>query len=77
MPTRVKQSSPDIAAPRSFADMTDAEFAQRNGPAPNWLQRLWADSEARGLDKMTMEEIGAEIEAYRAEKRVARRSDPR
>jgi hypothetical protein len=57
--------------------MTGEEFAQRDGPPPAWLRRLWADAEARGLDKMTMEEIDAEIEAYRAEKRAARRNEPR
>jgi prevent-host-death family protein len=42
--------------------------------APEWLQEAWAGSKKRGLDKLTMGEIDAEIDAYRSEKRVAVRA---
>jgi hypothetical protein len=77
MASHVTASSPAASKPRSLADLTDEEFAQRYGPPPDWLERLWADAEARGLDKMTMEEIDAEIEAYRAEKRATQRNETR
>ena len=35
---------------------------------PDWLQALRDDAKARGLDRMTMEEIDAEIDAARQEK---------
>jgi hypothetical protein len=63
------------AKPKSLADMTDEEFAKFVGPAPGWLERLRSDAEARGLNKMTMDEIDTEIETYRREKRAARRDE--
>jgi hypothetical protein len=63
------------AKPGSLADMTADEFAKLVGPAPGWLERLRADAEARGLDKMTMDEIDAEIDTYRREKRAARQDE--
>jgi hypothetical protein len=39
--------------------------------APEWLREAWAGSKKRGLEKLTMDEIDAEIEAYRSEKRAA------
>lgn len=39
--------------------------------APDWLRESWADAKKRGLNKLTMEEIDAEIEAYRREKHAA------
>jgi hypothetical protein len=37
------------------------------------LKALQEDAKRRGLDKMTMEEINAEIVAYRREKRMKRK----
>ena len=37
-------------------------------PPPDWLQALRDDAKARGLDRMTMEEIDAEIDAARRDK---------
>jgi hypothetical protein len=37
------------------------------------LKALQEDAKRKGLDKMTMEEINAEIAAYRREKRVKRK----
>jgi hypothetical protein len=74
MADRVTTSA--AAKPKSLADMTEEEFSRLVGPPPAWLERLWADAEARGLDKMTMEEIDEEIEAYQREKRAERRNEP-
>lgn len=35
---------------------------------PEWLKSIRAEAKAKGLDKMTMEEIDAEIAEYRREK---------
>lgn len=56
----------------SLAEMTAEEFAAFAGPPPAWLEAAWAHAKANGLDKLTDEEVDAEIEAYRAEKRAAR-----
>jgi hypothetical protein len=37
---------------------------------PDWLQKSWHGAKRRGLDKLTMKEIDAEIAAGRREKRV-------
>jgi prevent-host-death family protein len=42
--------------------------------APEWLREAWAGANQRGLDKLTMDEIDAEIDAYRREKKVAARA---
>ena len=39
--------------------------------APDWLREAWAGAKQRGLEKLTMDEIDAEIEAYRREKQAA------
>ncbi|MGH9606531.1 MAG: hypothetical protein ACRD3N_12635 [Terracidiphilus sp.] len=36
--------------------------------APQWLRQAWEGAKHRGLDKLTMDEIDAEIAAYRGEK---------
>jgi hypothetical protein len=74
MAARVTLSYPTTARPKSLADMTDEEFIRLVGPAPAWLATAWAHSRKHDLDKMTMDEIDAEIEAYRREKREAARS---
>jgi hypothetical protein len=38
-------------------------------PAPEWLQDIQQDARRKGLDALTMEEIGAEIAAARRERR--------
>jgi PHD/YefM family antitoxin component YafN of YafNO toxin-antitoxin module len=40
--------------------------------APDWLKSIRAEAKDKGLDKMTMEEIDAEIAEYRREKREAK-----
>jgi prevent-host-death family protein len=39
--------------------------------APEWLRDAWAGAKRRGLEKLTMDEIDAEVDAYRSEKRIA------
>jgi len=39
--------------------------------APDWLREAWAGAKQRGLEKLTMDDIDAEIEAYRGEKQAA------
>jgi prevent-host-death family protein len=41
--------------------------------APEWLKRAWAGAKRRGLEKLSMDDIDAEIEAYRSERRIAKR----
>jgi len=43
------------------------------GAPPKWLKDSWDDAKRRGLDKLTPEEIQAEIDAYRREKRFPSR----
>jgi prevent-host-death family protein len=42
--------------------------------APDWLREAWADAKRKGLDKLSMEEINAEIDDYRREKLAAART---
>jgi hypothetical protein len=71
-----RATQPAVAAVKckSLADMTEEEFARFVGSAPDWLEAAWAHAKEHGLDKMTMEEIDAEIEVYRREKYEAARS---
>ena len=39
--------------------------------APEWLREAWAGTKKRDLEKLTMEEIDAKINALRREKRAA------
>ena len=42
-------------------------------PREDWLEAIWTDARARGLDRITPEEIDAEIDAYRQDKADAAR----
>ncbi|HEY1209794.1 MAG TPA: type II toxin-antitoxin system Phd/YefM family antitoxin [Terracidiphilus sp.] len=42
--------------------------------APEWLREAWAGAKRRGLDKLTMDDIDAEVSTYRNEKRAAARA---
>jgi hypothetical protein len=42
-------------------------------PVPEWLQKAWKGAHERGLDRLTPDDIQAEIDCYRREKR---QSDP-
>ena len=41
--------------------------------APEWLREVWAGAKKRDLEKLTMDEIDAKINALRREKRAAAR----
>ncbi len=49
-----------------------ADFIDTVAPPPTFLKEIWAGAKRRGLDKLTMREIDAEIQAYRREKRADR-----
>lgn len=52
--------------------MSVQDFLNTVAPAPKWLEEAWAGAKGRGLDKLTPEEIDAEIKAHRREKREGR-----
>lgn len=45
--------------------------------APEWLQKAWEGARERGLDQLTADDIQAEINAYRTEKRQSASEDVR
>ena len=45
-----------------------ADFVKTLAPPPDWLQKSWDSAKRQGLDKLTMEEIDAEIAAARRER---------
>ena len=49
--------------------MSIEEYVNLIAPAPEWLKECWKSAEEAGLDKMTMEEIDAEIAEVRREHR--------
>jgi len=48
--------------------MSVQDFIRTASPPPDWLQKAWSGAKRRGLDKLTMDDINAEIAAYRDEK---------
>jgi len=49
--------------------MSVQDFIRTASPPPDWLEKAWAGAKRRGLDKLTSQEIDAEISAHRREKR--------
>jgi prevent-host-death family protein len=49
--------------------MSVADFVKSVAPPPKWLEKAWASAKRRGLDKLTGQEIDAEIKANRREKK--------
>jgi len=49
--------------------MSVDDFIRTIAPPPDVLKEIWAESKRKGLNKLTMREINAEIAAYRREKR--------
>jgi len=49
--------------------MSVADFVKTVAPPPKWLEKAWAGAKRRGLDKLSAQEIDAEIKAYRLEKK--------
>jgi prevent-host-death family protein len=52
------------------------DFVKTLAPPPDWLEKSWDTAKRRGLDKLSMDEIEAEIAVHRREKR-ARKAKPR
>ncbi|MFI4986408.1 MAG: type II toxin-antitoxin system Phd/YefM family antitoxin [Alphaproteobacteria bacterium] len=48
--------------------MSVQDFIRTAAPPPDWLQKAWAGAKRRGLDKLTLEDVNAEIDAHRREK---------
>ena len=44
------------------------DYVKTLAPPPDWLEKAWDSAKRRGLDKLTMNEIDAEISAHRREK---------
>ena len=44
------------------------DFVRALAPAPDWLKDLQAHAKRKGLDKLTMDDIDAEIAAARRER---------
>lgn len=49
--------------------MSVDDFIRTIAPPPGVLKEIWAESKRKGLNKLTMREINAEIAACRREKR--------
>jgi hypothetical protein len=49
-----------------------ADYVRTIAPPPDWLKEIHAEAKRKGLDKLTMEEIDAEIAAARRERRERR-----
>lgn len=49
--------------------MSVQDFVRTASPPPDWLEKAWCGAKKRGLDKLTPQDIDAEIAAYRREKR--------
>lgn len=55
--------------------MSVTDFVNTLAPAPDWLKDIQEHAERMGLDKLTMDDIDAEIAAARRERRE-RRTQP-
>ena len=49
--------------------MSVEDFIKTVSPPPKWLEKAWTSAKKRSLDKLTPQEIDAEIKAYRREKK--------
>jgi len=49
--------------------MSIQDFIRTAAPPPDWLEKAWNGARKRGLDKLTAQNIDAEISSYRREKR--------
>ena len=51
--------------------MSVRDFIRTVAPPPDWLASAWSNAKKRGLDALTLDDINAEIDAYRREKEPA------
>ena len=49
-----------------------SDYVKTFAPPPNWLEKSWDNAKRRGLDKLTMKDIDAEIAASRRERRASK-----
>jgi hypothetical protein len=64
-----------LAAKARAKGLTAEEYARRvieHDLVPEWLQQSWASSERDGLDRLSTDEIDAEIAAARKARRESR-----
>src|ERR1700761_3238609 len=54
----------------SVVIMSVQDFIRTVAPPPDWLQKAWTSAKRSGLDTMTLDEINAEIGAYRRDKKT-------
>ena len=54
--------------------MSVNDFIKTMAPTPDWLKDIQADAKRKGLDKLTMADIDAEIAATRRDRRHRRRA---
>ena len=54
--------------------MSVSDFVKTMAPAPDWLKDIQAEAKRKGLDKLTMADIDAEIAATRRARRQRRRT---
>ena len=54
----------------SVVIMSVQDFIRSVAPPPDWLEKAWKSAKRDGLDTMTLDEINAEIGAYRREKKA-------
>jgi prevent-host-death family protein len=52
-----------------------SDYIRTIAPTPEWLEESYEEARRTGLDKITMEEIDAEIAEHRREKRERRAKD--
>ena len=50
--------------------MSVQDFVRTAAPPPDWLQKAWSGAKKRGLNKLSVGDIDAEISSYRREKRT-------
>lgn len=51
--------------------MSIRDFIRTAAPPPDWLQRAWAGAKRRGLHKITLDDVDAEIAALRRDEQSA------
>ena len=57
--------------------MSVADYVKTLAPPPDWLEESWSSARRNGLDKLTPQEIDAEIAAARHERRERNRQSGR
>jgi prevent-host-death family protein len=46
--------------------MSVQDFIRTAAPPPDWLSQAWTGAKRRSLDRLSLDEINAEIDAYRS-----------